>query len=193
MAHTKNSYNPNISLLKSGDNAEFMRFVASFKDRVFNTCLSFVPNQADAEDLAQEVFVEVFQSVKHFNEQAMLSTWVYRIAVNKCLEELRRRKQQKRAAFFKGLLGIDHEALQAQSSDFDHPGFVAENNELAQAIFGEMNKLPESQRIAFTLTQIDGMSYEETAAVMGNSKSSVESLIFRARTALKKNLKPLKP
>jgi len=162
--------------------------VAAFKKRVFATCLSFIPNKEDAEDLAQEVFLEVFESVKHFKEEAQLSTWIYRISVNKCLEELRKRKQLKRAAYFKSLIGLNplHENISAEK--MNHPGFIAENKEKALELYAAIEKLPENQKIAFTLTQIDGMSYDESAAIMGTTNGAIESLVYRARINLKKRL-----
>lgn len=177
-----------IQKLKAQDKIEFSRFIEAYKNRVYSTCISFIPNRQDAEDLSQEVFIEVYNSVKSFKENAQLSTWVYRIAVNKSLEELRRRKQLKRAAFFKGLLGIESEVFEISGDRLDHPGFIAEHKEKASALYQAIDSLPENQRIAFTLTQIEGRSYEESSEIMGNSKSSIESLIFRARNNLRKKL-----
>lgn len=178
-----------IERLKNGDPKEFARFVNQFKDRVFSTCMGFIPNTHDAEDLTQEVFLEIYHSVGHFKSNAKLSTWLYRIAVNKCLEELRRRKQQKRAAFFKGLLGLGSEEVEAQAKHFNHPGYEAEEQEKAATLYETIDGLAENQKIAFTLTQIDGHSYAETAEIMGMTMSSIESLVFRAKANLKKRLK----
>ena len=184
---------PNIPALKAGNPQAFKQLVEGYKDQVLNTCLGFVPNLADAEDLSQEVFVEVYASIKHFKAEAKLSTWIYRIAVNKCLEELRRRKQLKRAAYFKGLLGLGTEAEEQPGSHFDHPGFTAENQERARYLLMALESLAENQRIAFTLAQIEGHSYKEVSEIMGISFSSVESLMFRARNNLKKRLEKIKP
>lgn len=151
--------------------------------------MGFIPNTHDAEDLTQEVFLEIYHSVGHFKSNAKLSTWLYRIAVNKCLEELRRRKQQKRAAFFKGLLGLGSEEVEAQAKHFNHPGYEAEEQEKAATLYETIDRLAENQKIAFTLTQIDGHSYAETAEIMGMTMSSIESLVFRAKANLKKRLK----
>lgn len=179
----------NIAKLKSGDQQEFSRFVNLHKDKVYATCMGFIPNAHDAEDLTQDVFVEIHHSINNFKENARLSTWMYRIAVNKCLEELRRRKQLKRAAFFKGLLGIGSEEVEEQARHFEHPGYLAEEKEKAETLYETIDGLAENQKIAFTLTQIDGHSYIETAEIMGVSISSLESLVFRAKANLKKRLK----
>lgn len=187
---TPNLAGPEIDIqkLKTGNKAEFARFINTYKNRVFSTCISFIPNRQDAEDLSQEVFIEVYSSITSFKENAQLSTWLYRIAVNKSLEELRRRKQLKRAAFFKGLLGIESEVFEISGDRLDHPGFIAEHKEKADALYQAIEGLPENQRIAFTLTQIEGRSYDESAEIMGSTKSSIESLIFRARNNLRKKL-----
>lgn len=178
-----------VNKLKRGDRTEFEQFVNAFKDRVYSTCLSFIPNQHDAQDLSQEVFLEVYASVAHFKENAQLSTWVYRIAVNKCLEEIRRRKQQKRSAFFKGLLGIESEAEQISGDKFDHPGFQAENKEKAEMLFAAIGSLPENQKIAYNLTQVEGYSYDEASKIMGTTIGAIESLLFRAKKNLRKTIK----
>ncbi|MCB0737824.1 MAG: RNA polymerase sigma factor, partial [Bacteroidetes bacterium] len=146
----------------------------------------------EAEDLTQEVFVEVYLKVQHFNEQAQLFTWIYRIAVNKCLEEQRRRKQQKRASYFKNLLGIGEEALDVEDKLNAHPGYSTENQDKAKFILAALEKLPENQRIAFTLMQTQGHSTKEVADIMNVSFSSVESLVFRAKKNLQKHLEKIK-
>ncbi len=169
------------------DEGAFKALVDRFQEKVLNTCLGFVPNREDAEDLTQEVFWEVHRSIEQFRAEAKLSTWIYRIAVNKSLEHIRRNKRQKRQSQLQSLFGI-RDAAAPHASRLDHPGLSLENKERAEVLFGAIDKLPENQRIAFTLAKVEGLSYQEIVEVMGVSLGSVESLVFRARKKLKEHL-----
>jgi RNA polymerase sigma-70 factor (ECF subfamily) len=176
-----------ITNLKSRSEAAFKQLVETYQVRVYNTVLSLVQHNEEAEDIAQEVFIEVYRSIDKFREDSSLGTWVYRIATTKSLEAIRKKKAQKRFAFISSLFGKNDEMIH-QPTDFEHPGVVAENKELAQNLFVAIGKLPNNQRIAYTLVNVEGLSYVETAEAMDITKSSVESLIFRAKGNLKKLL-----
>ena len=177
-----------IEALKTGSEKAFRTLVDDFQEKVLNTCLGFLPNQQDAEDLTQEVFVEVFRSVGKFREEAKLSTWIYRIAVTKSLEKIRSRKRQKRVAFFQSLIGLEDNKAKAVEDKFNHPGVQLENKERAKVLFEKIGQLPENQRIAFTLHKVEGLSHKEVCEIMELSISSIESLLFRAKKNLKKHL-----
>ncbi|MCB9232714.1 MAG: RNA polymerase sigma factor [Bacteroidia bacterium] len=176
-----------ISKLKAGDQATFRAFFLEYQTMVYNVCLGFVPKVEDAEDLTQEVFFEVFRSIANFKGDAKLSTWLYRIAVTKSLELLRSRKRKKRSGFLVSISPGEDLGL-GDESEINHPGMKMENKEKAAALFQALAELPDNQRTAFTLSQIEGLSYTEVCETMDLSKSSVESLIFRARKNLKKSL-----
>ena len=160
------------------------------KDRVFNTVLSLLQNREDAEDVTQEVFVTVHETIKDFRGQSKISTWVYRIAVNKSLDFLKAKKTNKRSGFLISIFGDKNENREALDiPDFVHPGIVAERREQAIILFKAINKLPDNQKVAFNLSKIEGLSYQEIADVMQISVSSIESLLFRARQNLQKLLK----
>ncbi len=178
-----------LAALKSGSEEGYRTLVDLYQAKVINICLGYFPIQQDAEDLAQEVFVKLFSSVEKFRGEASLGTWVYRIAVNKCLEMVRYRKRTKRMAFFQSLVGLDDQAMQISSGQFDHPGVTLENKERTQLLYQHIEKLPEKQRTAFILSRLEGLSYQEICAVMEVSLSSVESLLFRAKQNLKKTLR----
>lgn len=178
-----------IQQLEQGGEAAFRQLVNQHKDNVYNTCLGFLRNPHDAEDVAQEVFMKVFDSIHDFREEASLSTWIYRIAVTKSLELIRYRKRKKRSWFFKALGEMFNEPDQeADDSTYIHPGLALENKERAKVLFSEIDKLTDKQRIAFTLQKVEGMSYQEVAEVMELSIPAVESLIHRAKNTLQKNL-----
>ncbi len=165
---------------------DFQQMVLENQDRVYNTCLGFMKNQEEAKDISQEVFIHVYQNISKFKGESLLSTWIYRIAINKCLEELRRRGRQKRSAH---LEDISDPIVQNKATDFFHPGVALENQERAHILFEAIEKLPEQQQIAFTMAKVEFLSYEEISDVMNKSISSVESLIHRAKQNLKQILK----
>jgi RNA polymerase sigma-70 factor (ECF subfamily) len=128
----------------------------------------------------------VFHSVNEFKGESKISTWLYRIAVTKSLDLLRARKRKKRFAFLQRL-GGENDTLPEPAS-FVHPGVQLENKERAAILFKALDKLPESQKTAFVLHKTEGLSYQEVAEVLNLSISSVESLMFRAKSNLQKYL-----
>jgi RNA polymerase sigma factor (sigma-70 family) len=181
------SENDLIARLKEGNDTAFRDLVEKNQGRVYNTCLGLVRNDDEADDLSQEVFIEVFRSIRYFRGDSKLSTWIYRIAVTKSLEHIRAKKRKKRYAILKSLVFSEDDTLM-DIPDFNHPGVLAENRERAKILFQAIDQLPEYQKVAFTLNKIEGLSYEEIAAVMTRSVSSVESLLHRARLKLQEYL-----
>lgn len=178
-----------ISKLKRGDRAAFKQFVEAHKDQVYNTALGFLHSTEDAEDVTQEVFMEVYNSIEDFNEDSALSTWLHRIAINKSLDLIRHRKRQKRFGFFKALMNTEDDINEIQdSSSFGHPGIDLENKERARVLFIAIGKLPESQKVAFTLSKVDGLKIKEISDIMQKSTDSVQALIHRAKEKLKVDL-----
>lgn len=175
--------------LKNQSQAAYGKLLDDYQKKVFNTCLSFVPNLEDAEDIAQEVFVEVYNSVGNFKGNSKLSTWIYRISVNKCLEFIRKKNTKKRFGFMQSISGnaipVDRTLY---FTEFNHPGIQLENKEQKEILFRAINQLPEAQRIVFTLNKIDGLSYKEISEITKKSVSSIESLLFRAKRKLKEIL-----
>ena len=177
-----------ISLIQQRDESAFKYLVETYSDRVYNTVLSFVQHAEDAEDIAQEVFIEVHQSIHQFKGDSKIYTWIYSIAVSKSLDHLKSKKRKKRFAFMQSLFGEEGVSLISDKPHFDHPGVQLENKEHAKVLFYAISKLAENQQTAFTLNKVEGLTYAEVAEVMNVSVSSVESLLFRANQNLKKLL-----
>src|SRR5690606_26785534 len=135
-----------IERLKQGDEAAFRQIVESSQGLVYNTVLGIVQNPEDAEDVAQEVFMQLYESVKGFRGQSKLSTWLYRIAVTKSMDHLRKKKRKKRFAFVQSLFGIE-EGLVHDPPDFHHPGVTLDNKEKAAELFKAIEKLPNKQKV----------------------------------------------
>ena len=178
-----------IRALQQKSETVFRTLVDQYKDRMYNTCLGLLQNPEEAEEAAQDVFIEVYKSVGKFRGDAKLSTWMYRIATTKSLERIRKQKTQKRFAFFQSLTAGDKDYETTRHATFEHPGVLLEHKEQAQTLFSTIKTLPENQRIAFTLHKVEGLPYQEIAEVLGTSVSSVESLMFRARKSLQQKLK----
>jgi RNA polymerase sigma-70 factor (ECF subfamily) len=178
-----------IKKLVAGNQVAFDQLIDAYQQKVFGTCISFIPNKEDAEDVAQEVFLEVFKSISKFKSNAKLSTWIYKITTNKCLDFIRKKKTKKRFAFMQTLSGDDLPiAMTPYFVEINHPGILLENKEKTALIFKAIDTLPAQQKVIFTLAKIDGKRYQEIVEITGKSLSSVESVLFRAKKNLQKKL-----
>ena len=177
-----------IRQLKNGDEIAFRFLVDTYQKFVLNSCYKFVYNRETAEDLTQDVFIEVYRSINVFRADSKLSTWIYRIAISKSLDYLKSQKRKKRFAVLKSLFGEDEVEERISAPESIGPDMILENEDRIKILAWALNKLPENQRIAFTLSKYDEMSYQEISEIIGVSISSVESLIHRAKLNLKKKL-----
>lgn len=178
-----------IVQLQQGDETAFTKLVDEYQDMVYNTALGIIQNEDDADDITQEVFIQVYRSVSSFKGDSKFSTWLYRITVGKALDHEKKKKRKKRFGFMQSLFSGDSGEEQAFAVEFEHPGVQMEKKERASELFNALKQLPENQRIAFTLHKLEGQSYREIAAIMNTTLYAVESLMGRAKTNLKKELK----
>ena len=176
-----------IERLKKKDNSAFKEIVETRHVMVYNTVLGILQNAEDAEDVAQDVFVQVYESINSFKQESKLSTWLYRIAVSKAMDHLRKKKRKKRFAFIQSLFGNNDELIN-DPPDFFHPGIVLENKQNATVLFKAIKTLPQNQHTAFILNKIEGLSYQEIGDVMKLSVPAIDSLLQRAKTNLRKYL-----
>ncbi len=178
-----------IKAIRKNDQLAFKQLVESNQQLVVNTCNGFLHNIADAEDIAQDVFVEVFLSVNKFREDAKLSTWLYRIAVNKSLNHIRNNKKHKILQSIDNFIASDKN-LKREFADNNtsQPEKIIEEKERSKILQYSINSLSKNQKIAFTLNKYDDLSYKQIADVMDLSVSSVESLLHRAKKNLQKKL-----
>jgi RNA polymerase sigma factor (sigma-70 family) len=171
--------------LITGDPSVFSDIVEQCQAMVYNTILNIVQNEEDAEDLTQDVFIEVYETIRNFRQEAKLSTWMYRIAVNKALDFEKGKKRQKHGGLLKRIFSVGEGE---EPASFHHPGAQLDNKEKAAILFKAIKKLPRNQQVAFTLHKIEGLPYKEVADVMEISLQAVESLTGRAKSGLKKIL-----
>ncbi len=165
---------------------DFQTLYNQYKVLVYNVALHYVQNIEDAEEITQDVFVQVYQSIEKFQNNSTFKTWIYRITINKSLDFIKHKKSKKR--FFIFGLRSDSETELQNISNFEHPGIAMENQEDAAILFKVINELTENQRTSFILSKLDGLNNPEIATIMDVSISSVESLVFRAKTTLKEKL-----
>jgi len=154
---------------------------------VYNTALGLLQNTEDAEDTAQDVFMQVYDSIATFKEESKLSTWIYRITVSKSLDLIRKKKRKKRFAFVQSLYGKNDE-LAIDPPDFFHPGVKMENKENSAVLFKAVKRLPPNQQTAFVLNKTEGLSYNEIGEIMNLSGSAVDALLQRAKKNLQTSL-----
>ncbi len=177
-----------VQQLQRGEESAFRKLVDEYENMVYNTAVGIVQNEDDADDITQEVFVQVYQSVSSFKGESKFSTWLYRITVTKALDHEKRKKRKKRFAFVQSLFGNSGEEI-IHPPDFNHPGVLMEKKEKAGELLNALKQIPDNQRIAFTLHKLEGQSYQEIAEIMNTSLYAVESLMARAKGNLKKILK----
>ena len=173
--------------LQQGDESAFRKLVDEWQDMVYNTAVGIVQNPEDADDITQEVFLQVFQSIRSFKGDAKFSTWLYRITLSKALDHEKKKTRKKRFGFVQSLFGKKEEE-QLHHVEFDHPGVLTERKERAAELFKALKQLAPNQRIAFTLHKLEGQRYQEIAEIMNTTLFAVESLMGRAKTNLKKIL-----
>ena len=173
-----------LKLIAIGDRTAFQQFYGLFCEKVFNTAISYVQNETDAEEITQDVFTNIFRSADKFKGNSEVNTWVYRITVNTSLNFL---KKKKRLSF------LSFGDTELDGPDFEHPGILLEKKENAKALFKVIDTLPDSQKTAFILSFVEELPRQEVADIMNTSLKSVESLLQRAKSNLRKRLENLYP
>ena len=175
-----------IERLKLGDKTVYTEVVERWQHMIYNTAVSIVQNEEDAEDITQDVFVTLYERIKDFREESSLSTWLYSITIRKALDLEKRKKRQKHGGFLQRIFSVREIEKPA---NFNHPGILLDNKERAAVLFNALKELPDKQRVAFTLHKLEGLNYQQIADIMNTSLYSVESLQVRAKKNLKKILK----
>jgi RNA polymerase sigma-70 factor (ECF subfamily) len=170
-----------IDRFKKGDTAVFEQLVFKYQDRIYNLCRHMLGSTHDAEDAAQDTFLKAYQKLKDFKPEASLYTWLYRIAVNTCLD-------YKKKPFFESLFrksDEEEESFKEPSSDWPSPEKLYESKQLGIALHNNIKRLPKKLRTAIILKEIEGLSYDEIADILEISVGTVKSRISRAREELK--------
>jgi len=173
-----------ITLFQTGEQEVFRVLVQRYQEKVRNLIYSIFHDEDLVSDLAQEVFIKSYEALPYFRFESSFYTWIYRIAVNKCRDEMRRRKVKKWLSLGSLSESADREFQEKTSV---HP----ENTEAQEIVSKGLQLLPEKFRLAILLKDINGLSYEEMADVMQCEIGTVKSRLSRARSMLRKVLQPL--
>ncbi len=173
-----------ISRFKKGDTSAFEELVLKYQDRIYKLCRHTLGNAQEAEDAAQDTFVKAYQNLKKFTPESSLFTWLYRIAVNTCID-------YKRRPFFESLFRRSNEGedlIVEPLSNEPSPDRLYESKQMGRALRLGLKQLSEKLRTVLILKEIEGLSYEEIAEVLDISIGTVKSRISRAREELKERL-----
>jgi RNA polymerase sigma-70 factor, ECF subfamily len=185
---------PDVALmlrLQEGDQAAFQEIFRKFSPRVLQYARRFIASEARAEELTQDVFVQVFRFRRRYRPQSKLSTWIYTIATNVCLNELRRPERRLRVDLW------DRRNAEEDSREGpplpDPSARTPEENtsarELSRRLEAAVGDLPPKQRAALLLSRVDGLAYKDVGEALGCSEGAVKALLFRATQSLKQSLK----
>ena len=159
----------------------FSKIVKDHEKVVYNLCFRLCGNRDDAFDLSQESFLKVWRSLPDFRGDSELSTWIYRLTSNTCIDFLRKKTRQKE------LLAFDDDIL-VISDDTYQPALIAERRELSQSLQKAMEELPLHHREVLTLREVAELSYKEIGEILSIEEGTVKSRIARARLSLRKIL-----
>ncbi|MCX6285008.1 MAG: RNA polymerase sigma factor [Bacteroidetes bacterium] len=169
------------------DRQAFQFLIETYQKQVVKTAFYFTGNMEDAEDLSQDIFLEIISSAASFRYSAALSTWIYRITVNRSLNQL---KRNKRREIFQRLGDVFHSGANTatRAMESGSQNTFTEDTEKRNLLNHAIGSLPENQRIAFVLSKHEGLPYKDICEIMNLSLSSVESLIHRAKLNLQQKL-----
>jgi RNA polymerase sigma-70 factor (ECF subfamily) len=173
--------------VKQGDESAFERLVERHQLRVVGTIAKMLGGESDAEDIAQQVFIRVWQSAARYSPSAKFTTWLLTITRNLVFNEMRRRRRARLVPLETD--DPDRPPLEHADTTVPSASEVALHSELQDAVGRAIASLPEAQRTAVILRRYEEMPYEEIAKVLQTTVSSVKSLLFRARSELRQQLK----
>jgi len=179
-----------VELVQRGDTKAYDLLVLKYQQRIVSLVSRFVRNPADALDVTQDAFIKAYRALPKFRGESAFYTWLYRIAVNTAKNYL---VSQSRRPADSELDVEDIERFEGESAlkDYSTPENLLLRDEIQATVFKAIDELPEDLRVAITLREVEGMSYEDIAAAMECPIGTVRSRIFRAREAIDKELKPL--
>lgn len=180
-----------IRAFQKGENNAFDALVIRYKDRVFNLCLRFLGDYHEAEDIAQDVFIKAYKSLKNFRFESSFFTWLYRIAINSCknkVKSLGYRFRKSEAKIDTSEESFEDFQREQGADSYGNPASDLENKETMQTLQRAINSLPSDQKSVVILRDIQGLSYEEITEMTGFKLGTLKSRLSRARYSLREKL-----
>lgn len=177
-----------IGKARQGDVKAFEQLVNTYQDRVYSHCMYLTGNADDAQDLAQDVFVQAYKAISSFRHESDFGTWLHRIAVNQWINFCRRQKKITTVSIDEPLYTDDSELLRELAATSENPLEKLERSEFNLMVKESLDQLPAEYRMALILRDIEGYSYDEIAALLDCSLGTVKSRINRGRKAIKSDL-----
>ena len=172
-----------IAQCQQGDQYAFNQLVMRYQNLVYNFLYRLAPSWDDIDDLAQEVFVKVYHSIKQLKDRSQFKSWLHRVAVSVYMDELRRRKKRQERFV------SDEKLLETRADPNENPDRHLERQELHKRLQEAIERLPEEFKLAIVLREIQELSYEEIANTLNTSIGTIRSRIFRGRKLLQQMLK----
>lgn len=169
-----------VERIQTGDQQAFERLLDAYETRVYRLALRFTGNETDAEDLTQEVFVGVYRGLARFRGDSALGTWIYRVAMNHCLEYRRKRRLDQ--------IPLDEELMLASRDWHADPVQCADKQELSQRVEAAINSLSPLHRDVVVLHELQGLTYQEVAATLDVPVGTVKSRLSNAFRRLRDQL-----
>jgi RNA polymerase sigma-70 factor (ECF subfamily) len=168
-----------VGLCQKGDTGAFDRLFYKYRDKIYRTAFRMINNPEDALDLTQEIFLKAYKNINKYNFKSEFSTWLYRLAINLCIDELRKRKNSNEVLM---------DSIPENLIYSDTPEDIILSEEQESLIWKALNSLKEKERVVIVLREMEGLSYEEIANVLKCSLGRVKSRIHESREKLKKAL-----
>lgn len=179
-----------VARVQKGDKRAFDLLVVKYQHRILSLVGRFISDFAEAQDVTQEAFIKAYRALPNFRGESAFYTWMYRIAVNTAKNHLVSRGRKTPT---QDIDPDDAEFLgdQSQMKDIETPDGLLQRDQLKKVVFDAIEALPDDLKMAITLREMDGLSYEEIAEAMECPIGTVRSRIFRAREAIDKKMQPL--
>lgn len=174
-----------LNKISEKDEKAFQLFVEKYHKMVINICYNIVNSYDDAMDISQEVFIKIYESIDDFRGESKISTWLYRISVNKSLNHLRSKKRQKWFPGLDLLFNDDRKKIEPADNSLNASENI-EQDENKEALYFALHQLPEKQNIAISLNNFEDLSYKEISEIMEIPVSEVGVLINRGKKKLQK-------
>ncbi|MFZ5823156.1 MAG: sigma-70 family RNA polymerase sigma factor [Bacillota bacterium] len=174
-----------VKKAQDGDRNSLSELMVRYERKTYNLAYRLMGNHADASDAAQEALVRVCLRLRNFRGDSAFSTWLFRVVTNTCLDELRRRGRLRHASL-DDALPVEEGAVPRQAPDeAESPVEYAERHEIQAAVKRAINRLPDEYRVVVIMRDLQGLSYQEIAVMLGTTLGTIKSRLHRARQALR--------